>query len=182
MSGSTGDNTVGTAPVPGASNAQSQSLIAVQLAATQVLGQIVRALQNVTVVPSGAASAASVVSGSAVALTTATPVDVTTLPLAAGKWAVFGAVYFTGAGITTVTRCAGSIGTVANTLATTPGQFSNSYLAAATVTNIGEDVAVTGIGTFVTLGAPAIYHLVARADFAVSTLGAYGIIFAIPTI
>lgn len=138
-------------------------------------------LDNNCLVASGANTRqqASVASGSAVALTTATAKDVTTLTLAAGKWAIFGAVYFTGNAATTVTRAAGSLSTTADTMATDPGSFANQYLAGAVFSTIGEDIAITGMA-ITDLAGGATYHLVAQASFAVNTLSAYGLIFAIP--
>lgn len=122
-------------------------------------------------------------SGSAVALTTGTAVDVATLTVTnAGVYRVSGAVYFTGAAATTITRCAGSVGTVVNTLDTTAGRFGNQYLAGAAVSAIGQDVAVTGFETILSLAAGATVHLCAQADFAVSTLSAYGQIMAVPVL
>lgn len=121
-----------------------------------------------------------VLAGSAVALTTGTPADVTTVTLAAGRWAIFGAVYFTGNALTTVTRCSGGLNTLA-VVPATPGAFADLYVAGAALSVIGQDIAVTGMA-ITDLGGATTWHLVAQADFAVNTLAAYGRIFAVPII
>jgi len=67
-----------------------------------------------------------------------------------------------------------------DTVDTTPGRFANTYLAGATGTNIGQDIAVSGMfGEFVVGSGGATVHLVGQATFGVSTLTAYGQIDAI---
>lgn len=121
----------------------------------------------------------AVLAGAAVALTTATPLDVTSVTLGPGRWLLTGAVYFTGAAGTTITRVVGSISDTLDTLDLLPGRYSDAYLAAAAFSVIGEDVSAVGMAVTVAPGGSTTYHLVAQANFAVSTLGAYGLITAV---
>lgn len=121
----------------------------------------------------------AVLAGAAVPLTTATPLDVTSITVGPGRWLLTGAVYFTGAAGTTVTRVVGSISDTVNTLDLSPGQYADAYLAAAAFSVIGEDISAVGMAVTVTPGGSTTYHLVAQATFAVSTLAAYGIITAV---
>lgn len=138
---------------------------------------------NQRIVVSGATItpvASTVTSGAAVALTTGTAKDVTTISVPAGNWTITGACYFTGNAATTVTLVQGSVGTAANTLDTTPGQVDTEYLAAATIATLAADPALPGLSADVTLGSPTTYRLDAKATFAVNTLSAYGTIRAVP--
>lgn len=121
----------------------------------------------------------AIASGSAVALTTGTPADVTSLALPAGTWQLTASVYFKAAATTTITSVAGSFSTTTATMGTDPGSFGNQYLAGVAGATIGQDVAVTGMTDVVTVG-PTTYFLVADATFGVSTLSAYGLLVAIP--
>lgn len=121
----------------------------------------------------------AIASGAAVALTTGTAADVTSLALPAGTWQITASVYFTAAATTTITSVAGSFSTTSATMGTDPGSFGNQYLAGVTGSTIGQDVAVTGMTDVITAGATT-YFLVANATFGVSTLSAYGLLVAIP--
>jgi hypothetical protein len=123
---------------------------------------------------------ASVATGSAVSLSTGTAKDITSVALTEGTWLVKGMVYFKAAGTTTVTRAVACVSATLDTVDTTPGRFANTYLAGATGTNIGQDIAVSGMfGEFVVGSGGATVHLVGQATFGVSTLTAYGQIDAI---
>lgn len=120
--------------------------------------------------------------GSAVAETTATPVDVATLALTAGDWDVSGTIdrVLTG---TTATQYTAAISPTANTV---PAQAGGSGVGAdssvtqdavfgATVT--GNYVSIVG-PVRVSLAADATIHLVAADVFSAGTIGLFGTIRA----
>lgn len=117
----------------------------------------------------------SVAAGSAVSLTTATSVDVTTISLTRGDWDVFGSIYFAPAGGAVITAESGGISTTAATLPTAPaGGFSSvSGLTQAAGTAISLTLGITRIS----INTTTTVRLVAQASFS-STCGAYGIIQA----
>lgn len=130
--------------------------------------------------PAGAVGeliSATVLTGSAVALTSPTPKDVTTISLTAGDWDVWGTVCFTAGGSTTATQFSGAIGGTANTLPTAPGGgaiFQEAISVAAGATEPCQSVGMTQE----LLSATTTIHLVAQSTFAVSTMSAYGYIGA----
>lgn len=123
----------------------------------------------------------SVVSGSAISLSTTTDKTVTSISLTAGDWDVSGTVYFIGAAGTTITICIGSISSTDNAKDTTAGKFGILF---------GSGVTQFSGGGFLTIETPSIpsfrlslaatttIYLVAYGDFGVSTLKAYGRISA----
>lgn len=119
----------------------------------------------------------TVVSGSAVALTTSTPANVTSISLTAGDWDVAAVIGFTGAATTTVTVQIGSISNTSGTLDTTDGRIVTEAYNGFTVYNnvlIRRALAPTRIS----LASTTTIYLVAQSTFAVSTSGAFGTIRA----
>ena len=118
----------------------------------------------------------TVLIGSAVALMTATPANVTSLSLAAGDWDVYGAVYFAPAGTTIIAGEQGGISTTTGTLPTAPAggyaEVQGLTLAA------GAEVSLILGYTRVSLATTTTIYLVAEAAFTVSTCGVYGSISA----
>lgn len=119
----------------------------------------------------------TVVLGSAVALTTGTPANVTSISLTAGDWNVWGTLSVTGNSATTVTTINGSIGTVSATPSSTPGQFGVLFMngqAPFATTNPTVQVGATVLK----LAATTTVYFVVNAVFAVNSLSAYGVIHA----
>lgn len=116
--------------------------------------------------------------GSALGLTTATPVDVTgVFPLTAGDWDVWGNVGFSCASTTTITDFRAGISTTAATLpdlSHTGVVLGNS----ATLFNGFNVYTVTAPHRRISLAANTNVGLVAQADFGVSTCSAFGAIDA----
>jgi hypothetical protein len=119
----------------------------------------------------------TVVTGSAVALTTATSANVTSISLTAGDWDVWGNVWFSPAATTSITRDGGGISTTSATMPTSPGagaRFLNIHAAVVPNNVFGSTVGMTRVS----LASTTTVYLVAEATFTVSTLGAYGYIGA----
>ena len=119
-----------------------------------------------------------VASGSQAALTTATPLDITSLALSAGDWDVWGEIQFSTNTTTSVTAILGSLSTSSGSLVTTVGQFDNHYKSAV-VPGAATGAFASKIGPFrVSLSGSTTYYLTADAAFTVSNMSAYGGIFA----
>jgi hypothetical protein len=108
-----------------------------------------------------------------VSLTTATPVNITSLSLAAGDWDVSGIVYFLATGTTTVSAIQCGLGTTTGAINASPGfraghSFDAETLGATTYTSC----AIPAVRFL--LAATTTVFLVARGDFATSTLSAGG--------
>lgn len=119
----------------------------------------------------------TVISGSAVSLTTATPANVTNISLTAGDWDVSGLVGFLPANTTQVTQIVGSISTTSATLNTTPGNLVVLTSPATTYDGATQaDCAMSPVR--LSLASTTTVYLVAMSKFTVSTNGAFGIIRA----
>lgn len=119
----------------------------------------------------------TVLVGSAVALTTATPANVTSISLTAGDWDVWGNVWYSPAATTSITIHQGAINTTSATLPTAPGAGAfYKVIEAALVPNaiFGESVGQRRIS----IASTTTVYLVAQATFTVDTLSAYGYIGA----
>lgn len=119
----------------------------------------------------------TVLVGSAVSLTTATPADVTSISLTAGDWDVWGNIWYTPGATTSITIHQGAVNTTSATLPTAPGAGANyKVVEAATVPNaiFGEFVGQRRLS----LSGTTTVYLVTQATFTVSTLAAYGYIGA----
>lgn len=119
----------------------------------------------------------SVAVGSALSLTTGTPLNVTSISLTAGDWDVDAYVYYNPAGTTNVTLDFSSISTTSATQDTTVGNFTISRYGASglvPVANYGGNTAKIRLS----LSGTTTVYLVAQSSFTVSTNAAYGIIFA----
>lgn len=128
---------------------------------------------NASVGNVGQLVSSNIVIGSAVTLTTATPLDITTISLTAGDWDVQGACTSSPAGSTTTSVFICSVGTTLNTVNTTPSDSSGFGLNNSSQPAGGAQTIVTDTARF-SLSATTTIHLVAQANFAVSTMGAYG--------
>jgi len=114
--------------------------------------------------------------GSAVALTTATPANITSISLTAGDWDVWGNVWFNPAGTTVVTIIQGAINTVSASLPTAPGMGARERLALSFTTGQAQSMFVGQIS--ISLAATTTIYLVAQSTFSTSTLDGYGYIGA----
>lgn len=124
----------------------------------------------------------SVASGSAVALVTNSPSNITNITLTAGDWDVDAIIYFTGAAGTVGQYRGVSISTVTAAFQTTVGNYNivpdygAGPFGATTGNTSGEGVVVPP--TRFSLASSQTTFLVAQAGFTVSTMSAYGIIRA----
>lgn len=119
----------------------------------------------------------SVASGSAVALTSATAANVTSITLTEGEWDVSGSIAFLPAASTSITVLSGSSIETSATI----GGAHNSFVRASAAVVPGAVAQVNPLPVHrvvVPAGTTQVMYLVARATFSVSTLGAYGIIQA----
>ena len=119
---------------------------------------------------------ATVPSGSAVALGSGVPSNVTTISLTAGDWDVWANVVFDAAPTTTITVESGGISLTSVTLPTPPATGAYFSLSAAFAT--GGDNAFPVGTTRLSVASTTLVFLVVNATFAVSTLSAYGFLGA----
>jgi len=119
----------------------------------------------------------AIAAGSAVALTTATPANVTSISLTAGDWDVRGTVAFTPAATTSITAAQGGINTTTAALpaATTVALFQQFM--AATVPGAVNPSFSTGT-TRLSLATTTTVYLVAQSSFTVAAMGAFGFLGA----
>lgn len=118
----------------------------------------------------GEYQSSTVLVGAAVALTTGTPANVTSITLTAGDWDVNGVVaYHSASGTTVPNDVEQGFNTTSATIGSV-GTFSYDYVAVA-ITD--DPVYPTPVVRF-SLAATTTVYLVTKADFAVSTLVAYG--------
>jgi|SRR6185437_1357265 len=137
----------------------------------------------IALLPTGG-NTATVASGAAVSLTTATAKTVTSLNLAAGSYLVWGNVDNTLTGATTTAFVAG-ISLTNNTLPTQAGgsglgtdPLSSQLVVLTTTTGTHSvDVGMTTLVLTATTTTPV--YLVAQATFSAGTVAAYGTIFAL---
>jgi hypothetical protein len=138
--------------------------------------------ESSTGVTSGAAAAAGLVGevknstvqgASGVSLVSGTAKDITALALTAGHWSCYGNVGFSPAAGTTISFLQGGI---SQTLNTQPSAlpWSANLLDTSFATGVGAELPLNT--TTLDLAATATLHLVATANFAVSTMAAYGFV------
>lgn len=127
----------------------------------------------------GEVISSEIASGSAVSLTTITAANVTSISLTAGDWDVCGQVAFTFAGTTSYTSLVAAINTTSATVPSAGLIVSprNRIDVAASVPGALDLSLPTGLGRL-SLAATTTVYLVTRATFSVSTLAAYGHIWA----
>lgn len=121
-----------------------------------------------------------VVSGSAVALTTGVGANVTSIVLTAGDWDVWGSVSFSYGATTTVNDIQISFGSTSATIDPTPGRISvlpMFGLVPGSFTNI-TSFPLPSLPLQVPVGTTTTIYLVTLVDFGVSTMSAYGAIYA----
>lgn len=113
--------------------------------------------------------------GTTIALTTATPLTITSISLTAGDWDVRGNLTFTPAASTTLSAIQGGTFTTTNVLPTAPAGGLHS-LFATFLTGTPASIPI-GVERYSLAGTTTIY-LIAQATFATSTLTATGKIAA----
>lgn len=118
----------------------------------------------------------TVLVGSAVSMTTSTPVNITSISLTAGDWDVWGNVAFAPAGTTTVSLIAGWISTTSAAIPTAPNEGAMSQLLLTFQTGQTQIVPI-GMKRISLAGTTTIY-LSAVSGFAISTMQGYGYIGA----
>lgn len=121
----------------------------------------------------------NVTSGSAIALTTGTGANVTSISLTAGDWDLWGQISFIGNSATTVNYIAGALDTIS---AQSPinSAVNNTviYVGGGTVFTTVAIVSYSIAKVRVTLDATTTYYLTAQAGFGTSTISAWGFIAA----
>lgn len=153
---------VGTAVAQTLTNKQITGTTTNNDAASGIVGEII---------------SATVASGSAVALTTATAKDVTSISLTAGDWDVWGTVCFTANALTTATVFQGGINTTTNTLPTPPG--GGAYFQESLSVGAGGTEPCHSVGMMrQSLSGTTTVYLDAQSTFAVNSMSAYGYIGA----
>ena len=120
----------------------------------------------------------SVLVGSAVSLTTATPLNVTSISLTAGDWDVEVNAAFTGGATTVVQSLLASISTTTASIDSTPGRFTNVSGGNVAVFNFDATVSAVVPRARFSLTTTTTIYFVAQATFSVSTASVYGIISA----
>jgi hypothetical protein len=128
-------------------------------------------------------------SGSAVSLTTATPANITSMPLAAGTYLVWGRINATLTGAT-LTALAASLSLASSAIASQPGAFVSpgrlfpepfaQQLRNLTTASGTDGIDITPTVFTVTPGMQATLYLVGQATFSAGSVAAYGSVFALP--
>lgn len=117
-----------------------------------------------------------VVSGSAVTLSSTTPINITSISLTAGDWDIDTVADFLLSSSTSVTQMASSISGTTGTLDTTPGKFMQWFMPA---TIPGANTMTQCIPPYrLNLTSTTTVFFVAQLSFTVSTAAVYGIIRA----
>ena len=124
----------------------------------------------------GEYATATIATGSSVTLTTATTATVTSISLTAGDWDVWGVVDYTAGATTSITNFRQGISTTAATLGAQDTFTSDSF--AAMVPTAAIDLAKGSPTARISLASTTTVYLVANSTFTISTLKAYGSIFA----
>jgi hypothetical protein len=120
----------------------------------------------------------TVTSGSAISLTTATPVNMTSISLTAGDWDVWCDLSFNGGGTTVVNYLSGSINTVTGTISQAPSQFVQTTPQTTSFAQ-GFGIVVIKAGPYrASLSGATIHYCVAQGGFGTSTMAVFGILRA----
>jgi len=112
--------------------------------------------------------------GSAVSLTTSTDANITSITLTAGDWDVRGAITFTPGASTTNTYLRSSLSTTSATHDGTLGRACAIAYPSGTVIGASGFSGQIAPKVFTVTSGTTVVYLTARADFAVSTMVAYG--------
>ena len=115
--------------------------------------------------------------GSAISLTSGTPVNVTSISLTAGDWDVWGVVDTNAAGTTVQANVYGGIGTTSATIPTAP---NGGAVASQFPSNFGGANILLPVGIMrASISATTTYYLTCNSSFTVSTNSCYGFIGAL---
>lgn len=124
----------------------------------------------------GQYTSSTVLAASALALTTGTEKNVTSISLTAGDWDVYGNVLFSFAASTQVAQTSGSISISSALL--DPTSRSSVIYPASMVPGVVTKLGVPCPESRISISSTTTVYLVAYADFSVSTCSAYGRIWA----
>ncbi|NBW07965.1 MAG: hypothetical protein EBR82_08055 [Caulobacteraceae bacterium] len=119
----------------------------------------------------------TVLAGSAIALTSNTAANITSISLTAGDWDVYGVVNYLCGATTNVTQLYASISQTTATVDTTPGAFNNQSFPGSVLGNGGVPTVVPPV-IRKSLASTTTMFLVGFGTFTVSTLSVYGMIWA----
>ena len=135
---------------------------------------------NATAGNMGEFVSSSIATASSVALTTNTPVNITSISLTAGDWIVYGQVAFTATSTTHVSQRVGAISTTTGTLPTSISDSTQSsfYFTEASEIIGSNDSCFEVSPCRQSLSGTTTIYLVAQGTFTTSTLKAYGFIAA----
>jgi hypothetical protein len=117
-----------------------------------------------------------IASGSAVALTTATPKTVTSITLSAGDWDIDTLAYFANGATTSFTLISGSISGTTNVLDSTAGKINTLVMNPTIFGGVACSVVIAPYR--LSLSGSTTVFLVVQASFTVSTASGFGIIRA----
>ncbi len=119
---------------------------------------------------------AVIASGSATALTTNTPLSITSISLTPGIWDLSGIVGFVSNAATSTTQTQMSLSQTNNTIISST--YGDQSIANTFPALLADQVTITIPSYRVSLSATTIYYLVVQATFTLNTLSAYGRISA----
>ena len=142
----------------------------------QLIAQGTATNDNAAASDIGELISSTVLFGSAVAVTSSTATDITSLALTAGDWDVWGTVVTAPAGGTTTSVTSGWISQTSATFPTLPNSGAMAVLSVSTPAGASNAIPVGTVR--ISLAAPTSIFLSCFLTFAVSTMGAYGYIGA----
>jgi len=119
----------------------------------------------------------TIASGSAISITSGTPINITSISLTAGDWDVTINTSFHSAASTNTTILLAGISTTTGALNTNPG-FLTTFVCTPTVMGSGADITLNVPPMRLSLSGTTTVFLVAEGVFTVSTMTSYGIIQA----
>jgi hypothetical protein len=120
----------------------------------------------------------TVLSGSAISLTTNTVANITSISVPAGSHDLVGSVIFLPAATTNIVNIFGSVSATSATLDVTPGSVDTINFGSSGIVTGNNGLTASTIPIRVTPATTTTYYLVAKSSFTVSTMQAYGIIRA----
>jgi hypothetical protein len=120
----------------------------------------------------------TVLSGSAVSLTTNTVADITAISVTPGDWDLSGSVIFLPAATTNIVSIFGSVSATSVTLDVTPGSVDTINFGSSGIVTGNNGLTASTLNVRITPTTTTTYYLVAKSSFTVSTMQAYGIIRA----
>jgi hypothetical protein len=127
----------------------------------------------------GEVISSNIAQASAVSLSNGTGASVTSITLTAGDWDVSGVVWFNGGTSTSITALFSAISSTNNTLPTDASLDQSVNVLRYALTLSSGQVQASPLSTVrVILSGSTTYYLVAQGGFSVSTLSAYGSIYA----